>query len=276
MRNLQLLPLIAILSSLASAQPRLRLSEVEDIAPTNYRADLTLDPDKDGFSGAIAIRLDIRKPAQTIWLNANKISVQEATVAAGGKTLQAKILPGGDDFLGFQFDSAIPAGSAELNIRYTGAVRRGDSSGIFSVEDKGNRYIFTQFETTDARDAFPCFDEPSYKTPWQLTLRIPAQAKAVSNTSVDSENAAGAVRTVVFRQTKPLPSYLVAFAVGPFEFVDAGYAGKNRVPVRIVTPKGRADEAKYADEVTAPSTGSCGRFRIFADEESRLSSGSSH
>ncbi|MBZ5581482.1 MAG: M1 family metallopeptidase [Acidobacteriia bacterium] len=251
MRNLQLLPLIAILSSLASAQPRLRLSEVEDIAPTNYRADLTLDPDKDGFSGAIAIRLDIRKPAQTIWLNANKISVQEATVAAGGKTLQAKILPGGDDFLGFQFDSAIPAGSAELNIRYTGAVRRGDSSGIFSVEDKGNRYIFTQFETTDARDAFPCFDEPSYKTPWQLTLRIPAQAKAVSNTSVDSENAAGAVRTVVFRQTKPLPSYLVAFAVGPFEFVDAGYAGKNRVPVRIVTPKGRADEAKYAAEVTA-------------------------
>ena len=59
------------------------------------------------------------------------------------------------------------------------------------------------------------------------------------------------MRKVAFAETKPLPSYLIAFAVGPFEFVDAGVAGKNRVPVRIVTPKGRASEAKYAAEVTA-------------------------
>src|SRR6185437_329569 len=72
-----------------------------------------------------------------------------------------------------------------------------------------------------------------------------------SNTPVLSESAAGTTKTVVFAETKPLPSYLVAFGVGPFEFVNAGVAGKNHVPVRIVTAKGRANEAEYAAQVTA-------------------------
>jgi len=59
------------------------------------------------------------------------------------------------------------------------------------------------------------------------------------------------VKTVVFKETKPLPSYLVAFATGPFEYVNAGTAGKNKVPVRIVVPKGKTVEAKFAAEVTA-------------------------
>ena len=66
-----------------------------------------------------------------------------------------------------------------------------------------------------------------------------------------SDTTENGLRKLVFGETKPLPSYLVAFAVGPWEFVDAGTAGKNHVPVRIVTPKGRSAEAKYAAEVTA-------------------------
>ena len=254
MHNLQKLPpLLAALCSLAFAAgpaPKLRLSEVQDIAPASYRVDLTLDPGKDSFAGVIDIRVVVKKPAETIWLNANKIAVEDASIASGGKTWQAKTVPGGDDFLGLQLDSALPAGPADIKIRYTGSIRQGDTSGVFHAEDGGNRYIFTQFETTDARDAFPCFDEPSYKTPWQLTLHVPAQDKAVGNTPA-SETREGGLTTYTFKETKPLPSYLVAFAVGPFEFVDAGYAGKKRVPVRIVTPKGKAEEARYAAEVTA-------------------------
>src|SRR5439155_16203841 len=141
----------------------------------------------------------------------------------GGNTWTAKALPGGDDFLGLQLDSPVPAGAAEISVRYTGAIRRGDTSGIFHTEDGGNHYLLTQFEDTDARDAFPCFDEPVYKTPWQLTLHVPEQAKAVSNTPPGSDAVAGGMRTVVFGETKQLPAYLVAFAVGPFEFVDAGF-----------------------------------------------------
>jgi alanyl aminopeptidase len=233
-----------------AAQPKLRLSEVEDAAPVRYQATLDLDPARDSFSGAVTIQLSVRKPVETLWLNANRIRVKEASATEGGKSWKATAVPGGDDFLGLKFDSPLPAGAAEIHVTYTAEVRHGDSSGVFHLTDKDSDYIFTQFENTDARDAFPCFDEPGYKTPWQLTLRVPSQDSAVSNTP-STDRIDGGVKTYTFKETKPLPSYLVAFAVGPFEYVDAGAAGKNRVPVRIVTPKGRSGEAKYAAEVTA-------------------------
>ena len=238
------------IAALLAAQPKLRLSEVEDVAPIQYRATLDLDPAKTPFSGAITIQAEVRKPVETLWLNASKIQVKDASATVAGKTYKAASVPGGDDFLGLKFDSPLPAGHAEIRIAYSGEVRHGDSSGVFYLRDKDSDYIFTQFENTDARDAFPCFDEPGYKTPWQLTLRVPSQDSAVSNTP-GAEHVQDGVKTYTFQETKPLPSYLVAFAVGPFEYVDAGVAGKNRVPVRIVTPKGRSGEAKYAAEVTS-------------------------
>src|SRR5436190_10687128 len=183
------------LAVVAAAQPpKLRLAEVQDITPEKYRAELTLDPDKSEFSGNIRIQVKVNRPVQTIWLNANRIAVQQASVIAGGKTLAAKTLPGGDDFIGFELPSAIPAGGAEIAIRYTGEVRRGDTSGVFQAVDGGVHYILTQFEATDARDAFPCFDEPSYRVPWQLTLRVPQQDQAVSNTPVASETSESGMR----------------------------------------------------------------------------------
>ncbi len=233
----------------AQDKPQLRLPE--SVAPTGYRAELTLDPAKDSFSGLISIKLDVKQRVKTIWLNAAQISVSEATLKMGGQTLAAKASPPGEDFLSLEFASEIPEGVGELNIRYTGKVRQDNVSGIFLGKDNGNQYIFTQFESTDARGAFPCFDEPSYKVPWQLTLHVPAADTGISNTPIDQEHTDGSLKTYVFKQTKPLPSYLVAFAVGPFEYVDAGKAGKNQFPVRIVVPKGHANEAKYAAEVTA-------------------------
>jgi alanyl aminopeptidase len=237
------------LSLYAQEAPTLRLPETAD--PVSYKVDLTLDPAKPTFSGNITIQTAIKQPIDTLWLNATQIEAQSAEITAGGKSYQAKTTPEGKDFLGLHFDSQIPAGNAEVRISYTGHVRQQDSSGIFAMEDNGNKYIFTQFESTDARGAFPCFDEPSYKVPWQVTLNIPRQYTAISNTPIANERTDGERKTVAFQQTKPLPSYLVAFAVGDFDFVPAGTAGRNHVPVRIVTPKGHADEAKYAAEVTA-------------------------
>jgi len=243
--------LFAAVSSAAAAPPELRLSEVEKVQPLSYRAELNLDPTKTDFTGTIHIRLSIPEPLSTLWLNASKITVQSASLKAGEKSLPATVVPGGDDFIGFQFPQPSPVGNAEMTIHYAGHIRVGDGAGIFAATDKGEKYLLTQFEATDARDAFPCFDEPSYKVPWQLTITHPAGTSAVSNTPPSSTRTAGGMVVDAFKETKPLPSYLIAFGVGPFEFVPAGTAGRNHVPVRIVVPEGRSAEAAWAAEVTS-------------------------
>ena len=248
-------PLLAAFAFLnlqaADTPPKTRLAEVQDIQPTSYLADLNLDPAKTTFTGSIEIRLDIRKTLNTLWLNQAKIQIRSAVITSKGVDHLASVVPGGDDFVGLHFTQALPTGPALLAIRYEGVVIANNSSAIFHQKENGDWYLFTQFEPTDARGAFPCFDEPSYKTPWQLTLHVPASDTAISNTPIVSDKTENGMRTFVFKETKPLPSYLVAFGVGPFEYVDAGVAGRNKVPVRIVVPKGESGQAKYAAEVTA-------------------------
>ncbi len=229
--------------------PQLRLHR--DASPLSYRASLEINPDKTSFDGHVNIVFEAARPLETLWLNATELSISQAKLIAGGKTTDVHTVSGGIDFVGLHFDSALPPGKAEVEIIYTGHFRLHDSAGVFRMEEDGNPYVFTQFEETDARAAFPCFDEPYYKVPWQLTLTLPKKYDAVSNTPIERQEPAGDRKIVHFKQTKPLPSYLIAFAVGQFDFVPAGFAGRNRVPVRIVAPKGHASEAKYAAEVTA-------------------------
>ncbi len=229
--------------------PKLRLPET--VVPSSYQAELSLDPAKPNFSGSITIEVTVNRPVKIVWLNAADLKVQEASFSSGSNRLVAKVIADQKEFLGLEFESPLAAGSGQIRIRYTGDVRQQDSSGIFHMQDNGNNYIYTQFESTDARAAFPCFDEPSFKVPWQLTLNVPASDAAISNTSPLKTQTQGDRKIYSFGKTKPLPSYLVAFGVGPFDFVDAGKAGRNHVPVRIVTPKGHADEAQYAAQVTA-------------------------
>jgi len=230
----------------AAEAPKLRLPE--EIRPVKYAADLTLIPGDTGFSGSIDIDVELTKPASVIWLNAIEIQIEKATIGSQN----AAVEPGGSDFVGLRTEKPVPAGTARIHVTYKGKISEKSSAGIFQGLDGTTPYLFTQFESTDARRAFPCFDEPGFKTPWQLTLHIKKEHSAVSNTPPLSEtDEPNGMKKVVFAPTRPLPSYLVAMAVGPFDFVDAGKAGKNAIPVRIVTPKGKANQAQYAAQVTA-------------------------
>ncbi len=229
--------------------PKLRLGNA--VKPVKYSADLKLVPGESSFSGSIDVDVEVLKATPLLWLNAADIAVKTAAVKSRGKAQEAAIIPGGEDFVGLQFQKTLPAGRAALHIEYSGRISDKSSAGIFSSKDDKDLYLFTQFESIDARRAFPCFDEPSFKSPWQLTLHVKKEHTAVANTPVLSEtDEAAGMKRVVFAPSKPLPSYLVAFAVGPFEIVDGGKAGKNQVPVRIITPRGKSYQAKYAAEVT--------------------------
>jgi len=226
------------------APPTLRLPG--GVAPVRYALDWTVDPASDTFEGRIEIDLSVARPTPVIWLNSQELDIHSAELTAGGSRRAARLVPGGEQFMGFAFDPPVPAGTAHLGISYTAKVSATDTSAVFRQKVGSDWYVYTQFESIWARRAMPCFDEPSYKVPWKVTLRIPPGQKAVGNAPVESDKQEGGRRVVVFRETKPLPAYLVAIGVGPFDVVDAGRVGKNSVPVRIFVPRGRGRETRYA------------------------------
>jgi alanyl aminopeptidase len=236
-------------AALAQQPPTFRLPDA--VKPLHYGAELTVVPAQDTFSGTIDIALSVQKSTPVIWLNATDLSIQAATLTVGGASTEARVLPGGDDFVGLAFGKPLELGGARLHIVYSGKIGSRSSAGVFKNHVAGDWYAFTQFEPTDARRAFPCFDEPSFKVPWQLTLHVKQEHMALSNTPVLTETPEpGGMKAVRFKLTRPLPSYLIAFAVGPFDAVDAGHAGLAKVPMRIITPHGMADQAAYAAKVT--------------------------
>ena len=249
--------LLLILGAPAFAQlvpPKLRLPA--NVRPSAYVADLQLTPGKDDFSGSIDIQLEVLKPLSTIWLYANSLKVQQAELRTSAQALTPKVKLWPNDLVSFSLPSSILAGTASLRIVYSGEVSRTLTDGAFQQKQSragqpDDWYIFTKFEPVTARRVFPCFDEPAFKVPWQLTLHVPEGMKAFSNTSAEhTRNEPGGLQTIRFARTQPLPSYLIAFAVGPFDVVPTAPVGKNHRPSNIIVPRGRASEAAYAVSVT--------------------------
>jgi alanyl aminopeptidase len=218
--------------------------------PLHEDVDLTLDPASEDFKGKITTELDIAQASPVLWLNADEITVDEATVNANGTLLVAKAITPKKGYLGLVFDRPLPVGKATMSISYRGKAHKNDGDGIYRAEETGDWYLFTQFENTDARQAFPCFDEPSFKIPWHVTIHAKKGLVVLSNTPIEqATDEANGMTATRFMETKPLPSYLVAFAVGPFEAVDAGKT-RNGAPIRIVVPKGRTGDVAYPVEST--------------------------
>jgi alanyl aminopeptidase len=131
------------------------------------------------------------------------------------------------------------------------------ATGLYKVVVGGDAYLFTQFEADDARQAFPCWDEPAFKIPYEMTVVVPEADQAVSNTLPVSDTVKDGQRTVVFGRTKPLPSYLLALATGPLEFV--AIPGMS-VPGRVVTVKGASAMAGEAVRTTPPVLAALERY----------------
>ena len=218
--------------------------------PVQYRIALTVAPGSEGFHGEEEIEVSLSAPTRTLWLNAKNLTVSSAVLTSPRGVLHAEVLPGGAEFVGFRFPSEVSAGAATLRLEFQGKVSRTEFSGLFSQKESGREFLFTQFEETDARQGFPCFDEPGFKVPFQLTLTVPRGMVAASNTPIESSvNAPSNMTRITFARTPPIPSYLVAFVVGPFEVVELGALGARSVPVRLLIPPGR--RADVAFDLTA-------------------------
>jgi alanyl aminopeptidase len=212
----------------APPSPGLRLPD--GVEPVRYALRLELDPEKPIFSGHVEIAIRITKPVNAIWVHADKLTINRALL--DGRALPAP--SAGDQMLGYRM--VLDPGPATLAFDFTGSLEH-DEEGLFRQESGGANYIFSQGESVFARRFTPCFDEPRFKTPWQLTLVVPKADVALANTrELSTREYPDGRKEVTFAESAPLPSYLVALAVGPFDLVDAGKVGK--VPVRVAIHKG--------------------------------------
>jgi cytosol alanyl aminopeptidase len=248
--------------STAPAVPGLRLPR--DVVPLRYEPRLTIDPALDAFGATIEIVVRVERATDVVWLNAKNLTLREAKAVIGGaqpEDVPGVRITGSDDLLGIRFDKPLPAGEARLVLSYTAAIDSLGAIGVFRQREGDRWYVVTQFEPMDARRAFPCFDEPDMKAEWRLVLVVPRGMRAFANMPVEREADVGAsMKEVTFARTPPLPSYLIAFAVGEWDVRDAGRAGRNDTPISIVVPKGRADEAAYAAANTGAILAATERF----------------
>jgi cytosol alanyl aminopeptidase len=227
-----------------------------DVVPTHYRLAFTIDPAKERFSGHTEIDVVVAKPEKSFFLHGLDLHVVHATARLASGTVEATYTQVHDSGVAtLSFAKSLPKGRATLVFDYDAPFNT-SLAGLYKVVDAGSSYAFTQFENIDARRAFPSFDEPGFKTPFDVTVTAPAADKVIANTPVvSSASAAGGMIKWVFEPTKPLPTYLVALAVGPLDIVDAGDIPADKVRdhplhLRGIAAKGMGPKMKYALSLT--------------------------
>ena len=221
------------------------------VAPTHYALTFTPDLKAATFSGSETIDVAVKAPVESITLNAAEITFDSVSVSAGGKQQIATVsLDKEKEQATFTFASRLPVGNATLTIKYTG-ILNGQLRGFYLSKTARRNYAVTQFEPTDARRAFPSFDEPAMKASYDISLVIDTQDTGISNGPIvaDTPGPGAGKHTLRFLTTPKMSSYLVAFLVGDFECSTGEQDG---VAIRVcatpdkvgLTPYG-LDVAKY-------------------------------
>lgn len=240
--------MVGLMAGLAT-EARSTVSRLDHkVVPVFQTIELVIDADKADYSGTVVIELQVNEPANSFRFHAESMTLDRIELSGPDGLIKTESESGGRGLVTLTTSEILAAGAYSLEIDF---VNNFDTQavGLYKVSTEGNNYTFTQFEADDAREAFPCWDEPVFKIPFQLTLVVPEEHEAVSNTPVESQTVEAGMKRVRFLKTKPLPSYLLAIATGPLEFVDI--PGMS-VPGRVVTVKGKSSLTADAVELTPP------------------------
>jgi aminopeptidase N len=188
------------------------------VVPTHYALWFAPDLQNATFRGRETIDVTVSNPTTTITLNAAEIQFGAVTMTAGGRMQTARVaLDDRNEMATLTVPRALPKGTASIQITYTG-ILNDKLRGFYLSKANGRRYAVTQMEATDARRAFPSWDEPAYKATFDVSLMIDAGDTAISNGAQvsDTPGPEAGTHTLVFARTPKMSSYLVAMLVGDF------------------------------------------------------------
>jgi aminopeptidase N len=214
--------------------------------PDNYKLRFAPDFTKNNFTGDETIQVRVLKPTSKIALNAAEIDFEAATITSGSTTQKAQVtLDKEKEMAILTVGNVIQPGPATIQIRYTGILNNELRGFYLGKDTDGRKYAATQFEATDARRAFPSFDEPAYKATFDLVVIADQGMTVISNTKVvsDTPGPGDGKHTVRFATTPKMSSYLVAVVVGNFEYIEGSADG---IPIRVYASPGKKELGTFA------------------------------
>ncbi|MFA6520259.1 MAG: M1 family metallopeptidase [Candidatus Paceibacterota bacterium] len=224
-----------------------RLSK--NIIPTEYKIELKPDLENFTFSGRETIHLSILQKTITVMLHSKEIDIETVDIEIGKEKLFGKIkYDKKSETATFTFPKIIPKGKTKLTLVFQGILNdkmRGFYRSKYNVDKKEFHMATTQFEATDARRAFPCFDEPTHKAIFHVSLIVPKGKTAISNTlPVSTLEHESGYNVIKFSPTPKMSTYLLAFIVGDFEHIKS--KTRNGTLVRVFTVPGKKHQARFA------------------------------
>ncbi len=227
------------------------------VVPSHYRINLEPNLDEATFSGSVEIEVEVGQATDNIQINSADLVISSAFVrdAIGGETAASGIEHDEDmERATLSFDSELRSGPYTIVAEFTGILNdqlHGFYRSVFTDDDGVEHTIATtQFESTHARRAFPCFDEPAFKASYGVTLVVPEDQFAVSNgPDISTTDLGDGRKSILFEDTMVMSTYLVAFIVGPFEATEP--IDVDGVPLRIVHPIGKGHLTDYSLEAGA-------------------------
>ena len=216
--------------------------------PENYKLTFTPDLDKATFAGDEIIAIRVFQPTSEITLNAIDIDFEDVSMTSGGATQKAKVTPDKEkEMVTLSVEKRLAAGSATIHIKYNG-ILNSEMRGLYlGKDDQGRKYAASQFEATDARRAYPSFDEPDYKATFDITAVAHKGHVAISNSKIisDTPGPGENQHTMRFATTPKMSSYLAALVIGDFEYIEGSADG---IPIRVYGTPGKKEMGKFALE----------------------------
>ena len=223
------------------------------IRPIEYAIRIQPDLAKLTFSGSETVQLSVESPTRQIVFNAFDVSVTEARIDENLIASSAVKADTKNELVTLSLPEELQHGQHTLALKFNGKINQ-FGRGLYYVkyQEQGTGakklLLGTQFEATDARRLFPCWDEPVFRARFQLSAVVPENWMAVSNMPIASERKVSAGREVSFQPTPSMSTYLNVFCAGEFDAIESETEG---VKLRIITTKGKAESGRYALESTA-------------------------